>query len=170
MSETDPTPGQHHDAVLTDPVEAPAAAGAALDTAVDADIDAKRGEALRAGLAEYELEAEDLALLGGGLAGGVKEVELVVGAGGDGLLAGAALAEVVGAKRLEAFERDAGLFLDLSAGGLLGRLVGVGGAAGEAPVSGEHDLRVVVAQLHEHAPLPVDEDHACAHAPGYGSW
>jgi GTP-binding protein len=73
MSETDPTTGQHHDAVLTDPLDAPAAAEATLDVAVDADIDAKREEALRAGLAEYELEDDDLTLLGGGLAEGEGE-------------------------------------------------------------------------------------------------
>jgi GTP-binding protein len=73
MSETDPTTGQHHDAVLTDPLDASAAAEATLDVAVDADIDAKREEALRAGLAEYELEDEDLTLLGGGLAEGEGE-------------------------------------------------------------------------------------------------
>jgi hypothetical protein len=33
----------------------------------------------------------------------------------------------------------------------------------------KHDLRVVVAELHEHAAFAVDEDDAGAHAAGHGT-
>ena len=61
MSETDPTTGLPDDGDLTDLPDD------------SADLDAKREEALRVGLAEYELEDDDLALLHGELGDGDDE-------------------------------------------------------------------------------------------------
>ena len=66
MSETDPTTGLPDEIDLSTPVTDPA--GVPADD--PAELDAKREEALRVGLAEYELEDDDLALLHGGLEDG----------------------------------------------------------------------------------------------------
>ncbi len=79
----------------------------------------------------------------------VKQIQLVIGRrlrrGGAFAVARPLLVEVVSAERLDAARRQTRLFLGLAPRGLFGCLRVLRRAADDAPVAGEHDLRVVVA-------------------------